>query len=249
MKKFFPWATFLIVVATISAYFIVNQGELYPLLASQILVFTVSGNNLLGALTYFFGHVGLKHLLSNMIVFAVMGSILEYRLGRIHLTGLYLFSGVFAGLFYAFTSPGLLVIGASAAISGVILAGYIVDIKTASIALLGTLFLLSVIFLPLLSFGVDVAEQSTLQELQALEAEIAMLERADKDVSALLQERDLLSLRLMAVSNGKDSEDSSVVSLQLHGFGMLGALVYLVLFKRKAYSLFVKDVGKIGASI
>jgi membrane associated rhomboid family serine protease len=73
-------------------------------------------------ITYMFIHGGFGHIFFNMLVFFFTGPRLEARLGGRRFLGLYFVSGI-AGALASFTSPGIGVIGASAAVYGVML-GY-----------------------------------------------------------------------------------------------------------------------------
>lgn len=73
-------------------------------------------------ITYMFLHGGLTHLLFNMLGLYFFGPRLEERLGSRHFLGLYFTSGLTGALLSFFTMPGALVIGASGAIYGIMLA-------------------------------------------------------------------------------------------------------------------------------
>ena len=73
-------------------------------------------------ITYMFLHGGLTHLLFNMLGLYFFGPRLEERLGSRHFLGLYFVSGLTGALLSFFTMPGALVIGASGAIYGIMLA-------------------------------------------------------------------------------------------------------------------------------
>lgn len=73
-------------------------------------------------ITYMFLHGGLTHLLFNMLGLYFFGPRLEDRLGSRQFLGLYFTSGLTGALLSFFTMPGALVIGASGAIYGIMLA-------------------------------------------------------------------------------------------------------------------------------
>jgi len=68
-------------------------------------------------LTHMFLHVGLVHLLGNMLFLWVYGRYVEERLGPARYAGAYLLFGLFSALFFCLFSRGSAV-GASGAISG-----------------------------------------------------------------------------------------------------------------------------------
>jgi membrane associated rhomboid family serine protease len=72
-------------------------------------------------LTSMFLHAGTLHLLGNMLFLMIFGDNVEDRLGRWKFLGLYLLSGIAAGLAHALVHPSsnIPAVGASGAISGV----------------------------------------------------------------------------------------------------------------------------------
>ena len=93
--------------ALIPARFLANPGEQwFTLFSSQFL------------------HGGIGHLASNLLFLHVFGDNIEDRFGRLRYLGLYLFSGVAAGVAQILfdTSSELPMIGASGAIAGVVAA-------------------------------------------------------------------------------------------------------------------------------
>jgi rhomboid family protein len=70
--------------------------------------------------TYIFLHVGLMHLLFNMLGLFFFGPRLEQRLGGRHFLGLYFASGIAGALLSLFT-PFVPIVGASGAVFGVLL--------------------------------------------------------------------------------------------------------------------------------
>ena len=73
--------------------------------------------NFLGAFTYAFMHVGIKHLLINMLILFAIGWVAERKIESKHLLGIFLSSSVIAGIGYALISKSW-VIGSSAGIAG-----------------------------------------------------------------------------------------------------------------------------------
>ncbi len=73
-------------------------------------------------LTYMFLHGGITHILFNMIALYFFGPRVEGRLGSQPFITLYLLSGVSGALFSFLFAPGAAVVGASAAVFGVMLA-------------------------------------------------------------------------------------------------------------------------------
>ncbi|OPY30033.1 MAG: intramembrane serine protease GlpG [Methanocella sp. PtaU1.Bin125] len=69
-------------------------------------------------ITYMFLHANIMHIFFNMLMLFFFGPLLERQIGSVRFLGLYLGSGVLAGLVQVLIFPGA-VIGASAAVFGV----------------------------------------------------------------------------------------------------------------------------------
>jgi len=94
----------------------------------------VKGRQLWGLLTGMFLHVGVMHLIGNMLFLYIFGDNVEDRFGRWRFVGFYLLCGLAADLAHTLANPGSTVpaVGASGAISGV-MGAYLVFFPQASI--------------------------------------------------------------------------------------------------------------------
>lgn len=78
-------------------------------------------------LTSVFSHIGFLHILLNMYVLAMFGSIVEYVIGSVRFLAFYLVAGIISSVCHAAVSafvlqqPDLPALGASGAISGVVI--------------------------------------------------------------------------------------------------------------------------------
>ena len=113
-----PWVLFLIVANT--AILLVTRGmpglvEAYGLIPALIVQRPWT------LITYMFLHAGFQHLFWNMLALWFFGPRVEARLGPRRFMGLYLTSGI-AGAVASLVTPYALIIGASGAIFGVMLA-------------------------------------------------------------------------------------------------------------------------------
>lgn len=67
-----------------------------------------------------FVHIGFDHLLANMFLLLTVGRILEYIIGSIKFSILYLFSGILGNLAVVFFAPNSVTAGASGALYGIL---------------------------------------------------------------------------------------------------------------------------------
>ncbi len=264
-KEPLPYATMLLLAMCVIAYLAVSGGEPYVYPLENLDAYGVSQSSPLGAVTYSFLHVGLKHLAGNLIVILLMGLVVERVLGWKDTLGIYLTSGIGAGLVYIFFYPNALVIGSSAAISGLILAGYAVDVKKAFVVLAAVLLLVPAVVYPGVNAGLDwITAQRTAQELE-VSAERQVIEQQlfevreqieagnyteetlelEQELSLLAEEKGVeckqASVKKVTVVVGRQREETTPVSFEIHVFGMVIAALYLALFRRDAYIKFIKD--------
>ncbi len=138
-----PYATMAIILFSFVIYFLNSGGNPYVYPVTKLAIYGVSDvNRFVGGLLFSFTHIGLKHLMANMFVLAILGTILEQRLKSWHVFVIFLFSGWIAGVVYTTIKPDVWVLGASAAICGLIGAGLIVDFKR---TILGAVFAISMV--------------------------------------------------------------------------------------------------------
>jgi membrane associated rhomboid family serine protease len=107
---FFPAAVFLLIITNMLVYRFNTATFSFPALWT----------NPLSLITYQFGHVGIEHLMGNMMFLLFAGPVVEKRLGSLKFLALYLVSGIFSALGYGMFYQNSELVGASGAISGVL---------------------------------------------------------------------------------------------------------------------------------
>ena len=114
-----PWVTRLILMNLV-AFFVAAPGSA---LYSQLALFPVVVHlTPWTVITYMFLHAGFWHLAFNMIGLLFFGPRLEARLGVQRFLTLYFLSGLGGAAFSLFFEPNVAVVGASAAVYGIVLA-------------------------------------------------------------------------------------------------------------------------------
>ncbi|MFH0974124.1 MAG: rhomboid family intramembrane serine protease [Candidatus Micrarchaeota archaeon] len=147
LRAFFkkiPWASLLLIALILAsyAYFV---AEPY---ASETALGTLglSRFNLLGIFTHEFMHQGLHHLLSNLLPLLTFAILLESAMSAGGVLTIFFAAGAAGGLAYLFFDQGALIIGASAASSGLMAAATALRPKQAvALALLACLIAVFVI--------------------------------------------------------------------------------------------------------
>jgi len=239
-----------IVAVTSFIYFISSNWQPYLSPLSTIDPFGVVSFNYAGAVSYLFMHVGLKHLIGNIIAIGILGYIVEKYLGTKHFLGIYFTSGIGAGILYTYFFPGSWVIGASAAITGILMAAAVVDLKKTMIAFLAIMIIIPGIVFPITDQGIDFLQQERIKEATELKAEAIEIE-GELDEQQTIEEELLLQELLVQVQNreqeieqqkvqvekGRKTESVTPVSFEIHLLGIFLALAYMVVFKRDAFDM------------
>jgi membrane associated rhomboid family serine protease len=114
-----PWVRRLL-IANIAVFFVQMMAPAVadPLVFDPALIFVRPWT----IVTYMFLHAGITHILFNMIGLFFFGPRVEARLGSGRFIQLYLYSGISGALLSMILAPHAQIIGASAAIFGVMLA-------------------------------------------------------------------------------------------------------------------------------
>lgn len=130
-----------IVTATLSllivlSYFILAYGRIF-IPNPQILAYGFSFNNPTAILTYPFLHLSPQHILANIALLIAVGIIAEKKLRNRDYLAIFFSSAITAAItFQVITPHPTVLVGASAAVSGIMAAAIFVDIKKALISIL-----------------------------------------------------------------------------------------------------------------
>lgn len=247
-KLKFPIATIVLALLLIVFYFVISGGASYVTPLSKMYPLGVSGYNFLGAFTYTFMHIGIKHLLGNWVAFVVFGVILEQVMDRNHVLALFMASGVLGGVGYALLHPEVWVIGASAAVAGVLVAGFVADPKKTAIAFVTVMFLVPNLILPAADIALDELERQKI--IAAAQAKLNIHELDELIASGnysnetLLQKEEyeqdyLTSLgSRLSLEEGRDTEAATPASFEIHMIGGFVALMFMYFFDKKIMKRF-----------
>lgn len=120
--------TLILILATVLAYFSFSSLTLF-IPSETIAAYGLSSSNPIGSVVYFFMHISVNHLLANIFLLFAVGIVVEEKLKWREYYSLYFISGISAGLIFAMLSPNSILIGASAAIAGLIIPACLIDFK------------------------------------------------------------------------------------------------------------------------
>lgn len=249
-----PWATAALVALIAAFYFALSGGSSYVTPLSRLYPLGVSGYNLIGAITYAFVHIGLKHLIGNMIALAAFGAILEQRLRGTHVIAMFVVAGLASGLAYALMHPDIWVVGASAGIAGLLAASFVADTNRALVALVAVMVLVPNVVLPATDIALDSAERAKLLDAARAQLELSrigeLIAQGNYTNETLEQQAQLQREYEGAVGSrqslaeGRGTEAATPASLEIHAIGAAVALAFLWVFDRSAFTQFAKRVRK-----
>ena len=144
----FPWATLALCTLVLASYLYFGAE---PYASTQaIATFGLASWNPVGVVTSLFMHQGVRHLLANLIPLAAFALLLESTtLSGGAVIVIFLASGIAGGLVYVVLNPGALIIGASAAIAGLMSAAVALK-RSGEASDARRLLITSLVYLPVL---------------------------------------------------------------------------------------------------
>ncbi len=265
MKVRPPLATISIITFATALYLLNSGGDPYIYPITKLAYYGVSvGNQIVGGILYSFTHIGLKHLMANMFILAIIGSILEQRLESKHVFAIFILSGWLAGTIYTWIKPDVWVLGASAAICGLIAAGFVVDVKKTVLGLVLGLYMIPIVVYPTADFIIHTTYQA--QENVIQESTQKIMEYAQQLKNASEEEKPVIIQKInqtytlvkkaekeqTKLVKGVETEAVTPTSHIIHFLGGSIALIYLALFDRRAFRYLWEDVNgiiKLGSSL
>ena len=230
----FPFATIILGLCVVIPYFLASNGALY-LSDQSVFSSSFSIYNLGGWLSHLVTHVGVLHLAGNLLPLLLFGLLLEFVLPSRDVLLLFVSSGLFASGLFSLFNPNAYLVGASAAVAGVMTAATALRPKKALVLLLLTPLLVSLLLFPILT-GLVFEEQTKLaSEKASLSAQAELLAQQNKPVEAAKASESALAVAAEeeAVSHGRERESETPTDFLVHFYGAAFAVFFLVAFKKE----------------
>lgn len=210
-----PKHTLLLIGITIAAYFALSGGLPY-IPDGLVNAFGFSLYSPLGLITYPFVHIGLNHLVGNVLFLLVVGAFAERRLRAVDFYSIYLLSAAYSALAFGLIEPNTVLVGASAAIAGLMVAAFLMDLRRAVVAVLFTMLFAGYFVMPAFNALVSNAHSSLSAQGIALTGEL------DRLNTSLSQAQESLATGSISESEynrtaAEISANSSIVGSQLRG--------------------------------
>ena len=232
-----PYATILISLLLISAYFYLSNFTLYSTEKDLLnLSYHISKSPAL-VIIYMFVHTGVFHLFGNLVPLILFSVILESKAGSKNTFLIFILSGISAAILFSIFEPKYALIGASAAVAGIMGAATTRSPKSAFLLLFLTPILIYYLIFPSIAY-VTLSIQSNLrQETINLNSQIS---NAIK--SGDIQKADFLNKSLtnvvaesQKIDSGKRFELETPTSILVHLFGAVFGVIYLYILNKTEF--------------
>jgi len=242
----FGTATLVLTLSIAIMYFALSGGAAYPTVR-MITAGSLSAETLpFGAVTYLFDHAGLGHLIENLAGLVVFCLIVEAALSYRDGLAIFFLSGVVGGLACLAAEPQVKIIGASAGIVGLAVAGVLSDPKRGVLALAFAALLVNFAAPAAADWAAaesykSLEQQKELAQQKAQEL-LAQQRPAEAQQQALVaQEKQAL---IEQQARTKKSEDSAGPADVAHVVGALVGAAYVIAFRREVVFSWMKKVRR-----
>ncbi len=226
-----------------SAYALLSGGNAY-IKKSVLLESAFSFQKIQNFFSYMLVHTGLSHLFVNLVSGAAFALIIEGSLGFLDSIAIFLVSGVLTAVLFSFLNPNIVLIGASAGVSGLLGAAFFIDPKK---ALLGAVAVVAVtaFFIPsFVLFNVENAEQSIDSAISKAKEEhsIALvagnIEKAEEIQETVLSFEEKKAF----FKESQKFEIKTKTDFWIHGYGAFFGAMYVLLFRKNKIHKAISEI-------
>lgn len=245
----FPFATLLLFSLVVVPYWYFSGGTFY--LSTDFLDRFAFGASAEGVVTHLSVHVGIFHLLGNLIPLVLFALLLEATLSAFDVLLVFFSAGLFSSLLFSFLNPGAFLIGASAAISGLMSAATVLRPKRALFLLVATPILIFLIIFPIVSSLVQWHEKSLAEKQIVLQQNLTQLIKEKRFVEAQQVNASLqvTQKQVQQSIEGKIREETTPTDVFVHAFGALVGVVIVFAFRKKKLAQGVREFEDLGEKL
>ncbi|MEM4255511.1 MAG: rhomboid family intramembrane serine protease [Candidatus Norongarragalinales archaeon] len=243
-------ATLLLVFAVVFPYYLLSNGTFYlPDEAIDGLSFGADAS-LQNYFTHLFTHVGLQHLVANLLPLVFFGLLFETAAGFVHVVAVFLLAGILSSVVFTALNPLVVLVGASTGVSGLMVAATALRPKKGLALLLATFLLLSV-SPQLVSLYNDYQLQKLSQEKAQLQQNVESLLAQNKTYEAMAVRKTLGGVEntLLQTTSGITRERETPTDLFVHLLGAVFGGAYVFVFLRKKLAGGLEEFAEVGEFI
>ncbi|MEK6843214.1 MAG: rhomboid family intramembrane serine protease [Candidatus Micrarchaeota archaeon] len=246
-----PFGTIFLAVIILVAYWLLAADTPY-ITDENLGDFALTPNHPLSIISHLFIHVGIFHLIGNLLALLFFGLAIEAVLLSADVILIFLLAGTGASLLFAISNPGIPLIGASGGISGIISAAILLRPKISIGLLLLTPLLISFIFYPAADYASNAYSKQLESQKIVFEEDLQTAVEQNKpieEISKLNQTIQITNEKIDITFGGKEREAQTPTDFFVHAYGAIFGGVYLYLFKRKLLKRAEKEYVSIGEFI
>jgi membrane associated rhomboid family serine protease len=224
-----PIGTTFLAVALIISYFVLAGSAFYIDSPSLELLSVSRSLPAPGLLSHLFVHVGLEHLVGNIIPLIAFGLLLELESSALELLLVFFFSGLAGGVAFIALNPSSALAGASAGVSGLMGAAVMLAPRRTLLFVAAIMpLLVYILLLPALRYGVELQDSNAREQAQYYAEQASAFSKQGQYAQAedaLSRQRQAL-IQSDAISSGRQRESQAPSDLAVHLVGaVLGAAV------------------------
>jgi len=231
-------------------YFVFSGGTFY--LPTDFLNSLALGvGQWFGLASHLFLHVGVLHLSGNLIPLLLFSLLLESVLSSVDVLLIFFSSGILGGFLFSLLNPSAFLIGASAAVSGLMSACTALRPKQALALLVATPILITFLVYPIVSLAERSSEQFLIEKQSILQSNLNKLIAENKTVEAIQVNESLKVVERQAKQTieGRQREETTPTDFLVHAFGALVGVAFLFFFKRNKLNEGINEFESLGAEL
>jgi len=241
----FGTATLVLTFSIAIMYFALSNGAAYPTVR-MITAGSLSAENLpFGAVTYLFDHAGLGHLIENLAGLVIFCLVVEAALSYRDALAIFFLSGVVGGLACLAAEPQVKIIGASAGIVGLAVAGVLSDPKRGVLALAFVALLVNFAAPAAADWASSESYKSLEQQKELAQQKAQELLAQQKPAEA--QQQVLVAQEKQGLieqqARTKKSEDAAGPAEAAHLVGAIVGAAYVIAFRREVVFSWMKKAN------
>jgi membrane associated rhomboid family serine protease len=201
--------------------------------------------------THLFLHVGVQHLIGNLLPLIAFSLLLESVLSSFEVIAVFVASGVVGGALFSLLNPGAMLVGASAAISGLMAACAAAKPKAALALLVAVPLLVSFAAVPAVAFAEQAFERGLNEKQAALQGEVASLVAQNRTVEAAAANASLQAVAAQAeqTTEGREREASTPTDFAVHAFGAIAGVLFLWFARRDVVREGLREYESLGGEL
>lgn len=241
-----PFATILLAGLMLSVYLWSSEGSLYPTeeLTNR---FAFGFPNPGAILFHLFFHVGLIHFLGNLVPLLLFAFLAETALSTKDVFLVFLSAGLIAGFFFSLLNPSVLLVGASAGVSGLMAAAAASSPKKGLALLLLTPVTVSLLVVPFADAFSDATASTLLKQKQAFDEKASAFEAQNQPAQAAQARSQALDVqgKALQISEGKQREKNTPADFFVHAIGAAIGFFFVALLRKERFHQGLAEVEEL----